>query len=80
MADEDWRTFKLPTLMAQAVEEFLKTDVAKKNGIKSKSDFMVRLVQGFFANYEKEFGLFVPRKIIRSMKEFETTKPFDEEN
>lgn len=72
----DWASCKIPVLMAQAIDEFVKTDLAKKNGVFSRSDFIIRLVAGWFSRYEKDFGIFVPRDVIR-MGKHESMKPFD---
>jgi len=33
MADRDWTQVRIPVLMAKAIDDFLNTDLAKKNGI-----------------------------------------------
>jgi len=52
--------------MAKAIDNFLNTDLAKKNGIFSRTNFVVRLVSGWFSQYEKEFGIFVLRTAVRN--------------
>lgn len=42
MADQDWTQVRIPMLMAQAIDQFMKTDIAKKNGVFSRTDFVVR--------------------------------------
>jgi len=76
MAREDWITIKMPRLMIQALDEFLDTDLAKKNGIFSRADLMVRICSTWFSQFEKEFGLFVPREALRGMKGFNIMKPY----
>lgn len=76
MVSEDWTSVRLPYLMAQAIDQFIKTDIAKKNGVFSRSDFITRVVSAWFSRFEKDFGIFVPRDVLRNGK-FESMKPFD---
>lgn len=76
MVAEDWASCKIPVLMAQAIDEFVKTDIAKKNGVFSRSDFITRVIVSWFSRFENDFGIFVPRDIIKKGKH-EYTKPFD---
>jgi len=76
MVAEDWASCKIPLLMAQAIDEFVKTDIAKKNGVFSRSEFVTRVIASWFSKFEKDFGAFVPRDVIRNGK-YEFTKPFD---
>jgi hypothetical protein len=46
--------------MVDAIDKFLETDIAKKNGVFSRPDFLARIVAQWFSRFEKEFGLFVP--------------------
>jgi hypothetical protein len=64
-------------LMAQAIDEFMKTDIAKKNGVFSRTDFVVRVVSGWFSQYEKEFDIFVPRSVVMNTAGKDLPKPFD---
>lgn len=78
MADEDWTQVRIPVLMAKAIDEFLKTDIAKKNGVFSRTDFTVRVISGWFSQYEKEFDIFMPRGAVRTTVEgHDLPKPFD---
>jgi hypothetical protein len=77
MAGEDWVSTKLPVLMVQAIDQFLDTDIAKKNGVFSRPDFLTRVVSMWFSDHEKEFGLFVPRNVVKNLKGFDHMKPFD---
>jgi hypothetical protein len=77
MAKEDWITTKLPVLMADAIDKFLETDMAKKNGVFSRPDFVTRVVATWFSQFEKEFGIFVPREVRRNLKGFDTMKPIE---
>jgi hypothetical protein len=54
-------------LMAQAIDRFLESDTAKRNGMFSRSDFVTRVLSQWFAEHEKEFDMFVPRE-LRTVK------------
>jgi metal-responsive CopG/Arc/MetJ family transcriptional regulator len=77
MGKEDWMTIRLPYLLVEAVDKFVETDLAKKNGIFSRSDFVTRVLVQWFSQYEKEFDMFVGREIKRNIKGDDITKPFD---
>jgi hypothetical protein len=77
LAKEDWISTKLPVLMVDAIDAFLETDIAKKNGVFSRPDFLTRVVQTWFSQFEKEFGIFVPRNVMKNLKGFDVMKPFD---
>ena len=77
MAKEDWTTTKLPVLMMDAIDKFLDTDLAKKNGVFSRPDFVTRVIAEWFSRFEKEFGIFVPRNVVRTMKGFDAMKPIE---
>ena len=63
--------------MAHAIDQFLSKPVAKKNGVMSRTDFVVRVVSGWFSQYEKEFDIFVPRSAVRDTSDHDLPKPFD---
>ena len=77
MAKEDWATTKIPVLLMEAIDRFINTDIAKKNGIFSRPDFVTALLVGWFSQFEKEFGIFLPRDVRRNLKGFDVMKPFD---
>ena len=77
MAKEDWITVKIPVLMANAIDKFVETDLAKKNGVFSRTDFITRVIAQWFSYFEKEFGIFVPRSVARTMKGFDAMKPIE---
>lgn len=78
MVEQDYASCRIPVLMAQAIDKFLETNIAKKNGITSRNDFVTRVVAGWFARYEKDYDLFVPREIGRvGNTKHEHLKPFD---
>jgi hypothetical protein len=60
-AADKWTGVRIPMLMGQAIDKFLETDVCKQNGIVSRAEFVTRLLSAFFANFQKDFGLFVPK-------------------
>ena len=66
MAKEDWVSCKIPVLMAESVDKFLQSDLAKKNGIFSRTDFLSAVVRMWFYLHEKDFRMF-----------FTTTVPMD---
>ena len=61
MVNEDYASCRIPVLMAQAIDKFLKSDIAKKNGIVSRNDFVTRVIAAWFSRFEKDFDVFVPR-------------------
>lgn len=63
--------------MGEAIDRFIKTDIAKKNGVTSRSEFATRVIGTWFAQFEKEFGIFVPREVRRNLKGYDTMKPMD---
>jgi len=77
MADEDWAGVRIPILMAKAIDSLLEQDVMKKNGVFSRSDFATRVIGGYFSRFEKEFGIFVPRSVVRNLKGFDAMKPLE---
>lgn len=52
MGSKDWVTIKIPVFMAQAIDEFLKSNYAKKNGYFSRSDVVIRKVSEFLNHWE----------------------------
>jgi hypothetical protein len=77
MTDEDWTQVRIPVLMAKAIDQFLKTDIAKKNGVFSRNDFASRVIGGWFSQFEKEFDIFVPRGSVKDTEGHDMPKPFD---
>jgi len=62
MVAEDWVTVKIPRLMALDIDAFIKSDLAKKNGVFSRGDLVVDACGKILAQAEKEYGLFRNRK------------------
>lgn len=77
MADEDWAGCRIPILMAKAIDQLLKQDIMKKQGVFSRSELVTRVMNGWFGQFEKEFGVFVPRSVIKNIRDFDLMKPFD---
>jgi len=77
MTKEDWASIRIPLLMAQAIDRWIDSDIAKKNGVFSRSDFITRIVATWFVGFEKDFGIFVPREVRRNLKGFDVMKPLD---
>ena len=77
MADEDWAGCRIPILMAKAIDKMLEQDIIKKQGVFSRSELVTRVLTGWFASFEREFGIFVPRSVIKNLKDFDLMKPFD---
>lgn len=63
--------------MVEAIDRFLQTEMAKKNAIMSRSDFLTAVLRKFFSYYEREYGTFVTRDAIRNTKDDDLPKPFD---
>jgi hypothetical protein len=41
-----------------AIDRFVTTDIAHRNGIFSRSDFLTRVYSNFLASYERDFAIF----------------------
>lgn len=61
---------KLPVLIADAIDQFLKLPIAKKNGIFSQTNFITRVVAQWFVMIEHDFGI----DVGLGLKDFD--KPF----
>ena len=48
---------KMPEKLADAIDKFLKLDVAKQNGIFSQSNFITRVVAQWFVMVRTEFDI-----------------------
>jgi hypothetical protein len=69
MVASDWRTVKIPVGMLESIDKFVESDVAKKNGIFSRSDFLTRLIAGWFSNFESDFDLFGRANAYATLKD-----------
>jgi hypothetical protein len=77
MAKEDWVSCKIPVKMVEAIDRVLDSNIAKKNGVFSRTDFLTAVIRMWFSRYEKDFGIFVTRDIVRDTKDRDLPKPFD---
>jgi len=59
----DWTSCRIPVAMAEVIDEFLKSPVAKKSGIFSRSDLVVRIVSNWFGHFHKDFKPFVSAEL-----------------
>jgi hypothetical protein len=80
MAKVDWVSCKIHVKMAEAIDRFIETDIAKKNAIMSRSDFLTAVLRKFFANYEKEYGIFVTRDTVKNTNGEYLSKPIEEQD
>ena len=77
MAEIAYTQIRITLLMARAIDQFLETEIAQKNGVTSRNDFVMRVISGWFSQYEKDFGIFVPRAAVINTSGQEVPKPFD---
>jgi hypothetical protein len=59
IAQENWISCKIPVSLMRSIDEFLKTDVAKRNNVFSRTDFISRVSALWFSIYEKDLKLFM---------------------
>jgi hypothetical protein len=77
MAKEDWVSCKIHVKMVEAIDRFIASEEAKKNAITSRTDFLTAVLRKFFARYEKEYGIFVTRDVVKTPKGDDLPRPFD---
>lgn len=63
--------------MAESIDRFLKSKAAKKNGMSSRSDFLIAVLRTWFSKYEKDYDIFVSRDSVRDTADRDLPKPFD---
>jgi hypothetical protein len=56
MARQDWTYIQISKQMAEALDNFLKTDIAKKYSLSDKNQLIRYLVIRFLEKYQKEYG------------------------
>jgi hypothetical protein len=56
---QNWSGVRIPNKLCDSIDEFLKTDIAKKQGLFSRSDFIVRIAISWFAQYDRDYRLFM---------------------
>lgn len=74
MVDTDWGSVRVPILMAEVIDRWLELDIAKKNGIFSRTDFVTHIVREWFIGFEKDFGIFLPKEMRKELKDFDASK------
>ena len=53
MAKSDWYSVSMPIGLIERLNEFLKSDYAKKNGFTSKADVLIFILREFLDSYEQ---------------------------
>jgi hypothetical protein len=63
---QNWTGIRLPIRLVDSIDEFLRSDIAKKQGIFSRSDFIIRMAISWFAQYDSDYRWFMraPRSPI----------------
>jgi hypothetical protein len=69
MARQDWIYIQISKQMGEALDKFLKTNVAKKYSLSNKNQLVRYLIIRFLEKYQKEYGLLVSEEILGSIKE-----------
>jgi hypothetical protein len=68
MARQDWTYIQISKQMAEALDQFLKTDIAKKYSVSDKNQLVRYLIIRFLEKYQKEYGLLIPPKSKENIK------------
>jgi hypothetical protein len=68
MARQDWTYIQISKQMAEALDKFLKTDIAKKYSVSDKNQLVRYLIIRFLEKYQKEYGLLIPHKNVKDIK------------
>ena len=68
MARQDWTYIQISKQMAEALDSFLKTDIAKKYSLSDNNQLVRYLVIRFLEKYQKEYGLLVTHQAMENMK------------
>ncbi len=68
MARQDWTYIQISKQMAEALDNFLKTDIAKKYSLSDKNQLVRYLVIRFLEKYQKEYGLLVTNQGMENIK------------
>jgi hypothetical protein len=68
MARQDWTYIQISKQMAESLDKFLKTNVAKKYSLSDKNQLIRYLIIRFLERYQKEYGMLVPDEVMESMK------------
>jgi hypothetical protein len=54
----NWTGIRIPMAMAELIDSYVNQESSKRLGIFSRNDFVIRVLNMWFANYEKEFKMF----------------------
>jgi hypothetical protein len=68
MARQDWTYIQISKQMAEALDSFLKTDIAKKYSLSDKNQLVRYLVIRFLEKYQKEYRLLVTNQAMENIK------------
>jgi hypothetical protein len=68
MARQDWTYIQISKQMAESLDKFLKTNVAKKYSLSDKNQLIRYLIIRFLERYQKEYGMLVSGEVMESMK------------
>lgn len=68
MARQDWTYIQISKQMAESLDKFLRTTVAKKYSLSDKNQLIRYLIIRFLEQYQKEYGILVPDEVMESMK------------
>ncbi len=68
MARQDWTYIQISKQMAESLDKFLKTNVAKKYSLSDKNQLIRYLIIRFLERYQKEYGILVSDEVMESMK------------
>jgi len=68
MARQDWTYIQISKQMAEALDKFLRTDIAKKYSMSDKNQLVRYLIIRFLEKYQKEYGLLIPHKNKEDLK------------
>ncbi len=68
MARQDWTYIQISKQMAEALDNFLKTDIAKKYSLSDKNQLVRYLVIRFLEKYQKEYDLLVTNQAMENIK------------
>jgi hypothetical protein len=68
MARQDWTYIQISKQMAESLDKFLKTNVAKKYSMSDKNQLIRYLIIRFLERYQKEYGMLVSDDVMDNMK------------
>lgn len=68
MTRQDWTYIQISKQMAESLDKFLKTNVAKKYSLSDKNQLIRYLIIRFLERYQKEYGMLVSDEVMDNMK------------